>query len=473
MDKHNKFRNELLEADGITPNQVSDSERATFERMLKQKYPSIGRWRIIMRSRTFRMAVAAVILLALGLTLYTLTGSVEITSRVYAVTDIPELFRTAHTIHLKALAYAPAVEPNEEPLAFESEIWFDLINERWRSITPMFSQEGGSVHTQTNEEICNGGDSLVHIKHNEQQAEIQLVTPLQRAIKLKQMNNMLLQMTLGREDSIDDYQLMGQEEYAGVHCDVWELLQENGWVQVKVQAWVNPDNGDFLRGIVWRRKGPGDDWSILGDVYLIERNVPLEDSLFDYEIPSDYEVTPIEETEPWQMYGDAMGANPEVELRIHHLFALEDGSLVTCWSSRLKGQDNNQASLLQGFLPGDDFPELPVVVHALKQEVRDGDCVIPGRYLTHTVKDGIAYVWGIYCATDRPKPNESTSFIIMHRRYGSDVPFNVGLVQFFNLKILDERDFQRIMLVAMAELSNNQQAPDLTYKTMMALTPSN
>ena len=78
MDNNEKLFDGLLKADGIDPAGVTDSERATFSRMLdaqsKSKQPKPGHrpgiWRIIMKNRITKLAAAAIIIAALvGITL--------------------------------------------------------------------------------------------------------------------------------------------------------------------------------------------------------------------------------------------------------------------------------------------------------------------------------------------------------------------------------------------------------------------
>lgn len=468
MDTHKKLRNELLRADGITPHQVSDTERTAFRQMLKQKQPRMGRWRIIMRSRTFRVAIAAIILFVVGVTLYTWTGSVDITSRAYAVTDIPKLFHTASTIHIKGHIYY-RFRQQEKPVPYDYEMWIDYNHKRWRCNTPTFYDIKNVESVKQNEVVYNGGKTMLKLDHTNHRASFYTITPLQRAMSLMQKTLLDLQKKLGGGDSLDHYQRIAQEDISGVMCDVWEDYHVVGGKQEKTTVWINPKTGDCLKARVWMRSSDDQDWSLVADGY-VKRNVPMDDSLFAYTVPSGYKVTPADQTKPWRVLDPLSGSNGQVTLSIHDYFALADGSLLVCWSSRVVHQDTNQSQFFQGFHPGDDFPKLPVVVYALRQPGKNQSYIIPGRYLAHTIRDGIAYVWGVYSNPNRPTANRDDSFNFLSKTYASDTAFNVELGCPIGLRILNAQDFQKIVLPAMAEFSDDHQAPKVSYKTMMALT---
>ncbi|MHC4536854.1 MAG: hypothetical protein ACYS6K_23145 [Planctomycetota bacterium] len=84
MDKNKKLSEELLKADGINPVGVTESERIAFGRMLDAQFklgitrPNI--WRIIMKSSITKLTIAAVIIVAIMLGMYVMTGSFDGTS---------------------------------------------------------------------------------------------------------------------------------------------------------------------------------------------------------------------------------------------------------------------------------------------------------------------------------------------------------------------------------------------------------
>ena len=83
MNNDKKLFEGLLKADGIDPAGATDAERIAFGKMLdeqsksKQSKPSIARpdiWRIIMKSKTTRLATAATVLILIIIGMYNFTG---------------------------------------------------------------------------------------------------------------------------------------------------------------------------------------------------------------------------------------------------------------------------------------------------------------------------------------------------------------------------------------------------------------
>ena len=127
--------------------------RAEIRRALdeqRQTKPAATRpktWRIIMKSRITKLAAAAVIVALATIGFFAQIG---VTSNVYAMSNVPELFETAKTIHMAGRMYFPSVEPAGATLSIEVEYWLDLENERWRLSRPV------SRATSATRKDCHG-----------------------------------------------------------------------------------------------------------------------------------------------------------------------------------------------------------------------------------------------------------------------------------------------------------------------------
>ena len=93
-------------------------------------------WRLIMKKQSRQFAIAAMALFLVGLTVWQLGGSIDGTGRVYAMSEVPDLFRSARTLHMKVQIYYPNGEGSEELSPMEAEFWLDFEKQRWRSIKP-------------------------------------------------------------------------------------------------------------------------------------------------------------------------------------------------------------------------------------------------------------------------------------------------------------------------------------------------
>ncbi len=94
-------------------------------------------WRIIMKSKITKFtAAAAVLIVFLGL--FFSPGN---SGKVYGMADVPNLFYSANTVHIKARIYFPEIQTLKDT-SVETEYWLDLSGGRWRTITANMSGGG-------------------------------------------------------------------------------------------------------------------------------------------------------------------------------------------------------------------------------------------------------------------------------------------------------------------------------------------
>ncbi|HBG77948.1 MAG TPA: hypothetical protein DDW84_03735 [Phycisphaerales bacterium] len=122
MDNNKKLFEELLKADGISPAGASESERIAFAKILdqqlktKQSPPAATRpnvWRVFMKSKITKFAVAAVLLIttAMSITIFNQSAT-----PVYALEQTIQANHTVRYIHVKAFKTS-----HEEPQEFWCE----------------------------------------------------------------------------------------------------------------------------------------------------------------------------------------------------------------------------------------------------------------------------------------------------------------------------------------------------------------
>ena len=120
MDSYKKLSEELLKKDGVDPANIPDTERAMFKALL-DKHLKTGQskpflWRIIMKTNITKLAVAAVIIVAILLILN--NSSVDITRNVYA--EITENMQEMPWVHIRIITEYPTID---ERIA-EVNIWY-------------------------------------------------------------------------------------------------------------------------------------------------------------------------------------------------------------------------------------------------------------------------------------------------------------------------------------------------------------
>jgi tetratricopeptide (TPR) repeat protein len=151
MDNNKKLFEGLLKADGINPAGATEPERIAFGKMLdqqsKSKLSKLGSrpdvWRIIMKSTTTKVATAAVIIIAVLVSISLLDKNV---TTAYAIEQTIEAFNKVHFLHL--------IRHNETG---------EIEDERWIEINPDGTQ--GRYRQDTSGKLLvvdNGENSFVY-----------------------------------------------------------------------------------------------------------------------------------------------------------------------------------------------------------------------------------------------------------------------------------------------------------------------
>lgn len=307
-------------------------------------------WSLIMKKQSRQFAIAAMTLFLVGLTVWHLGGSLDGTGRVYAMSDVPELFRSARTLHFKAQVYFPKGDGSEGLSSAKSEIWLDLENQRWRSLTPVMNHdEENGVTVTMNEEVYDSGDFSLSLDRKNKTATYERVTPYRRAQKLRQGVDALLQLSFGDPRLFDQYQSAGQEQIEGKLYDIWQLDMNQGGDMGRLRSWFSPQTGEVFKSEVSAKKSKDGPWVTVGEVTLIERDVPIDDKVFAQTVPKGYTEKTIDTTLPSGMHG----SSGSLKLWVYSFFQLGDGSVIGCWKSQDTESDKDPVRLLEGVDAGD------------------------------------------------------------------------------------------------------------------------
>jgi hypothetical protein len=143
------------------------------------------------------------------------------------------------------------------------------------------------------------------------------------------------------------------------------------------------------------------------------------------------------------------------------------------WSIQNNGA-SGQKSAFEGLVPGGPLPELPTQFCGLLRKDTPEKIEYSGRHLTWTSKSGRFFEWSLYIP-DRT-PIAGGYYQIICRIDGQDsrsIPdFSDTGVGWGNLlKITNTMDFDDLVLGAMAELSDDGEAPeDITCESVMELS---
>jgi len=423
--------------------------------------------RIIMKSPIAKLAAAAVIIVAAVLSITILNKSA---TPVYGITDLPELIKKARTIHVKGWVYFPNRQDGQDPA--KVEYWFDVENGRYRLYKP------GGIDRDTGERryYTTVSDGRYVMKGNPWKSiSFTKLSPFKARLEAYKNSYAVKMRMYGNIDQIEGSTKVGREEINGTVFDIWENeFYFSDGRGTKVKTWVAPDSGDVERILFWQKRQKDDpNWRLGMDFHTIELNVLIPQGIFNTEPPKGYKLDNTKET----ALLSGIGISPEkvmrqdYELHRHIGFTLSDGSVILSWSCPEKSR-SSQSDLFKGLTPGGRLPEFAAKIESLTAIPRKLGVSYAGHHLAYTQKDRIFYEWSLYVPDSKP-PSRSSLVA-----YELNVKYEVDKNRFGNrpgnlsddLVIDSSDDFDTWVLGAMAELSDNEKAPEqVTYDNVLQL----
>ena len=436
--------------------------------------PSIGR--IIMKSPITKLAAAVLIIVAAVLSITILNKSA---TPAYGITDLPELFKKARTIHIKGWVYFPNGQDGREPVKLELEYWFDVENGRYRLYKP------GGIDKDTGEPryyttVSDGRYVMSEAYHHPVKGKpwksisFTKLSPFKARLEAFKNSYVFLMRMFGNMDQIKGSAKVGQEKIEGTVFDIWENeFYFSDGRGTKVKTWVAPDSGDVERILFWQKRQKDDpNWRLVFDLHTIELNVVTPQGIFNTEPPKGYKLDNTKETA--RLSG--IGISPEkvmlqdYELHRHIGFTLSDGSVILSWSCPEKSR-SSQSDLFKGLTPGGRLPEFAAKIESLTAIPRKLGISYKGHHLAYTQKDRIFYEWSLYVSDRDPPPRSHLIGYQCHQEYNTDVQAEYNNTKIYgDLTIESEKEFDTWLLGAMAELSDDGLVPEqVTYQNVLRL----
>ncbi len=455
-------------------------------------------------------AVAAAVLLAVGL--WPETGRQDSpggAGRVYALSDIPQLFRSAKVLHLHGWA------SGDQKVKLVRDYWLDTANGRWHISHGVAGLVDGSDPPEELKKLKNRGrrwifDGEYRMMLSDEApgapgdtsikttAEFARLTPFQRNLGLRRYYEWATESLKSFEDAraLGLFAKVGQEKLDGTDFDIWQSEQDRGrydkaadtvvydgrnWIRIKV--WMSPTLGVLGRVEKWT-KGPetNETW-VLGEVAeKIERDVTPPPGIFDTVPPPDCTLKNTGEAAPVLSISDNCDSDKIGNLRIrYHIgFNFSDGTVLLAWSSRDPASMESQAPLFQDLYPGGPLPKLPIEIQTLVPENRDCELTYVGRHLAWTQKENDFFEWSLFVPDKDLTLPQSRCARGLELRYtlNTVLPTAVDRPTLRSggdwitpeTRIEDPAAFQELVLEAMAELSDGGVTPEgMTYDYLMQL----
>lgn len=427
-------------------------------------------WRMIMNKPITKLAIAAVIIIAVVIGINQFGGSVDIATKAFAITDVKELFQTAKTIHMKGRMYFPLTNQGKEESSVEVEYWLDTENGRWKLTYPGYSSgpEGIKIHVSDN---ISDGIHEMRVNHKDETVSFSNLSSFQRRLFARKNRYTFFELIYINFD-LFDYTKVGQEVIDGADFDIWEGLREdNLGTQMKVKAWLSPTTGKFGRIKTWARHADGAMAKRM-EIDLVERDIEIPDEIFLTEAPAGYVLENTKNTAIVRELSNASVSNDSVSLNCHIVFTIADGSVIIGWSSEDKQSGEPQAKLFENLQIAGPLPKLATEIYAIKTISMDEDITYSGYHLAHTEKKGKFYEWSIYIPEQQSVPKSILGYKLVHRYNpeGREVNAKLSIAVAAELPIENVDDFNSFVCGAMADLSNNEYVPEhMTYDNVLNL----
>jgi len=433
--------------------------------------------RFIMRNSITKLATAALVVLAAALGLSLLNRS---TQPVYGMTEALELIAKAKTMHIKGCRFS-WTDSTPEPLKLPFEQWHDFENGRYHFDTT--HNRDGEIGNHLL--ICDGQYVM------REGAYKPAGGTWHKTVEFRKVDP-----NAGREGSgldyyrqlsrIEGFNKVGSEVIDGEAYDIWQGefdVGGDGFTRRRLQAWLSPRTGNVgrTRGF-WQEQG---QWILTTERTLIERDVPLDESLFlteprpGHEITTPKEKATVSELRPPDIYEHTKFNYAPLMYWVRPVFALEGGSLLACWQGVDNLESHDQSKYFANLQVGNDLPKLPAEVYALSPEPNVRDVMFTGFHLAHTEKETELgrrwYEWSLYIPDGEPPEPKAVLNYRIHYRLNIDRTDSNGISVLQTAvaappKIETEADFETKVRKAMAERSDNGAIPDhVTYENVLQL----
>jgi len=457
--------------------QVLAAAQAALEKSAPVK-PNI--WRTIMKSPITKFAAAAVIIIAALIGVNRFGGSIDGSGKVYAMSDVPRLFRKAKTLHIKSWSYVPeysqpsSMEPGREQRRIALENWLNMENGLSRTMGVGYGVMPEETNIFLSETITNDEYKMI-VNHNDKSATFIKLTPFQQKLWTHQNVYRMYTEMFGDPCSVANAVRVGQEIIDGQQYDIWtyEVKDPTSSFSHKAKFWLSPFTGRIARGRTWSKHGD-EDWEPDYEIEKMEWDVIIPLDIFATEVPEGYTPTNTKETAKVLELstGGGCGIN-ELSYSKNIAFTLGDGSVILAWHSEDNEDDTVQAWRFEGLEAGGPVPKLPIEIYGLVPVgAIDEHIIYHGRHLLYTQKEDTYYEWSIYVPQQSPPPRKDFHYYSDLNRFNPPdrVRGSVNLTISQDLMIQTPEGFDTWVLGAMEELSDDGVAPtDIIYKGVLQL----
>ena len=290
-------------------------------------------WGIIMKNRRIvQVAVAAVIIVIGGITVHHLTGSFDVASTAYAITDVPELLKKAKSIHIAGLKYycgtllaggigLPETTEGVQPVPIE--IWIDreLGCIRYTKTSMGVGRKDGKLQARIgNHEVVTDGLHRMSLDHDRKQVRFTGIRNFEQKLEIEHRLHYVFDLVLSNADRLAGFVAVGQEVIDGAEYDIWngDFAHKETGLAYRYKCWLNPQTGHLGRIECWVRQAE-DKWFRRYEYTTIEYDVELPNNVFQTEVPLGYVVINSKQDAPTLALGSFLSKVWEVRTPDYNL----------------------------------------------------------------------------------------------------------------------------------------------------------
>ena len=430
-----------------------------------------------MKSRVTQLTTAAAIFLIATVSIFFLDQSAP---PAYGITDLPGLFQQAKVIHIKGVRYfEPHTMPDGEDIPpAQLDNWIDLENGRSRYTGTGLSTNNNNVIITISELISDGPFKL-QLNHTGKSAKFFKTSDYQRKLNAFKLSRVLHEHIFGDIRQLHNFEKTTSEQMNGITYDIWqgEITGAIPGYAHRIKFWLSPDTGKLGRAQMFS-KGKDSQWNMDYDYYKIEYNVEIPENVFSMKVPESYTLINTKETAVASELGGGGGvgySNARYSLKANTIigFAMPNSSsIIVGWYSVDKSSEIPYGEYFTNLEFGGSLPKLPVEIYGFTPAVKSSTLTYTGYHLTYTQKENIFIEWSLYIPKGTPPPSISQLGYNALYRFNLDPEpkWRLGLSVDCSLPIENADDFDTWVLGAMAELSDDGEAPEgITYESITQL----
>lgn len=448
-----------------------------------------------MKSKITKYIAAAAVIIAVVVLPITFLDKTETVA--YAMADVPELFRQANVVHVKGLLHFNLTDKGQKVPPQPTERWIDLENGRFR-FTKITVHAGPEEVKFIREETISDGQYKMVITHADKSAIFYKMSDLQKVTQTNaSLNHLFCSKVFPDADILNEFSKIGEEKIDGIMYNIWECEVQKSpqridrykyWLSTTgtsggFQSWyknipqplkiVDKSGKEHLIPMNNSQSQP--EWKLGYDFFKVECNVPIPENVFKLEVPEGYEAKNTKENAIHQELGEQNGpyfGNFKLQPRIS--FTLGDGSVILAWHSEDSQSSISQDELFEDLESGGALPKLPVEISGLQPSgwTWTGQIKYFGRHLAYTQMNEKFIEWGLY-VPDNPPPNRKQILgyhVLFDFNLENKPRSTMSLMVDYGMLIETSGDFDKWVLDAMAELSDDKMAPEsITYNGVLEL----